>query len=224
LASRLRVATASLGSTLYTLTWKERTTPSGRLIYALRASARRISDSDSGGSEWPSAAARDWKGATHDRWGSNARPLNEVAKLAGWPTVTANDSEKRGVPADPKPGSQSCLPNATQLAGWNSPAASDGNGGKRPHPDTSLTGQHPSGRKINMGVASQAHLAWIATEPIRLTASGEMLIGSDAAMPAGGQLNPAHSRWLIGLPHVWDLCAAMAMQSLPRSLRRSSKR
>ena len=38
---------------------------------------------------WPTASARDWKGATHDRWGSNARPLNEVARLASWPTPTS---------------------------------------------------------------------------------------------------------------------------------------
>ena len=33
---------------MYALTWKERVTPSGRKIAALRASARRTSDSDSG--------------------------------------------------------------------------------------------------------------------------------------------------------------------------------
>lgn len=50
LASRLRARTDLAGSTLYKLTWKDRTTPAGRSIPALRASARRISDSGSGGS------------------------------------------------------------------------------------------------------------------------------------------------------------------------------
>ncbi len=43
LENRLRAKTDLLGSTLFTLTWKLRTTPSGRLIYALRASGRRTS-------------------------------------------------------------------------------------------------------------------------------------------------------------------------------------
>jgi hypothetical protein len=59
--------------------------------------------------------------------------------------------------------------------------------------------------------------------PARLTATGEMLIGSSAAMESGGQLNPAHPRWLMGLPPEWDDCAVMAMQSLPKQRKRSLK-
>ena len=104
-----------------------------------------------------------------------------------------------------------------QIAGWNTPAASDGNGGKRPHPDTTMTGQHPEGRKVNMGLASQVHIGFIKTEPARLTATGEMLTGSSAGMESGGQLNPAHSRWLMGLPPEWDACAPTATQSSRKS-------
>ena len=135
--------------------------------------------------------------------------------LAGWPTPTTRDwkdgSECLNVPTN------ALLGREVWKVGWNTPAASDGNGGKRPHPDTTMTGQHPEGRKVNMGLASQVHIGFIKTEPARLTATGEMLTGSSAGMAAGGQLSPAHSRWLMGLPPEWDACAPTATQSSRKS-------
>lgn len=37
----------------------------------------------------------------------------------------------------------------------------------------------------------------------RLTASGQLLTGSDAGMESGGQLSPHMSRWLMGYPPEW---------------------
>jgi len=265
LANRLQAATASLGSTLYKLTWKERVTPAGRSIYALRASARPTSDSGSGGSVsgWPTPTSNNGTGAgtqgreggenlqtsaqlatwntpraTDGSKGSRTEQgiMNELARkgnlddlpsqtmLAGRVTTTTRDWKDSGTDIKPRAdGSERFdqLPRQANLCGWNTPAASDGNGGKRPHPDTSMTGQHPSGRKVNMGLASQAHIGFINTEPARLTVTGEMLTGSSAGMESGGQLNPAHSRWLMGLPAAWDDCAPTETPSTLRRQRSS---
>ena len=57
LASKLQVTTALLGSTLFKLTWKRQGMPSGRWIYALRASARRTQGSAF--TSWPTPAVMD---------------------------------------------------------------------------------------------------------------------------------------------------------------------
>lgn len=64
LASRLRAETDLAGSTLYKLTWKDRATPAGRSIPALRASVRRTSDNGSIGLDkgWTTPQAHDTSG------------------------------------------------------------------------------------------------------------------------------------------------------------------
>jgi hypothetical protein len=220
LVSKLQAKTASAGSTLYRLTWKDRATPAGRSISALRASVRRISDSASGGSGrgWPTPNTNDGKGAYQDVDKNLARTaagrqvtMQDTAQLATWPTPSARDykgesgsgrQERKGDPAD-------TVPNAAALSGWPTPAASDGE-------------RAGSGITAGMTGTSLTQMSKMIG-PARLTATGEMLIGSSAAMESGGQLNPAHPRWLMGLPPEWDACAVMAMQSLPKQRKRSSK-
>src|SRR5271157_4214703 len=99
LASRLKDRLEGRGSTLYSLTWKDAVTPAGRSFSLLRASARRISDTELTG--WPTPTQRDWRSdrsqMTDDElYGTKGRPLPRVAYLAGWPTPQTQDSSGGG--------------------------------------------------------------------------------------------------------------------------------
>ena len=231
LESRLRARTQNLGSTLYTMTWKTWATPSGRSRSRLRASARRTSETDSIG--WPTPAARDWKGATLERWGTNARLLNEVVRMAGWPTTTASDS--RGLPGYRSDGTPKReLPALAALAGWPTATANDATGSMYAYGPKDATGQRSTFLKLPGAVAllsdqsndqtAAMHQHFVMPLlPVRQMACGVTLTGWLAGMDGGGQLDPAHSLWLMGLPSAWDACAPTATPSSRRQRKHSSK-
>ena len=81
------------GSTIYQTVWKPHTTPLGRQIYRLRASARRTSDNEPSleRSGWPTPQARDWKGPQGRAYKGEAIDMPAAASLSGWPTPTTRD-------------------------------------------------------------------------------------------------------------------------------------
>lgn len=97
--SRLRARTASLGSTLFTLTWKQRATPSGRSICALRASVRRTSDSGRG--SWGTPTSNEFDGdpakfiaRKQEKVGGDAVTMISMqAQLTSWATPNARDEK-----------------------------------------------------------------------------------------------------------------------------------
>jgi hypothetical protein len=206
---------------LFALTWRQRATPSGLRICALRASARRTSDSDRG--SWPTPAAQE-PGGTPEQFlarkqaldgacGVSLTALSLQALMAGWPTTNARDfkygpSETYAERSGTRKGDSLSNLASAVLAGWRSPNTVDAQRGSR-------TGE---------GQVQLCHQVLTPPDgPARLTATGELLTGSSAGTASGGQLNPALSRWLMGLPPEWDACGVMAMQSLPRPRKSSSK-
>lgn len=175
---------------------------------------------------WPTPTTRDWKdGGNPDVDVPLNGLLGRVVWLAGWKTPVVNDATGSQYAYSGGDHSKPVLklPGEAQLAGWPTPVANDDN----KTPEAHLAMKKRMGERDGTGADRTAitSLQVMAkfTGPARLTASGDLLTGSCAGMESGGQLNPEHSRWLMGYPAAWGSCGDTAMRSI-RTRRPSSSR
>lgn len=190
LANRLQQVTQMLGSTLYKQTWKEWDTPSGLCRLRQRASVRRTLESELTG--WPTPVANTNPQPETKR---GLQHVSGAARLSGWPTPQVSNITNATTVQMSGDGraTQNKIGWAAALAGWVTPTTRDWK-------DTSgMTAQRDGKERLDQ-LPRQAYTAG----PLRLTVFGEMRTGSFVEMGNGVQLNPAHSRWLQGLPKAWD--------------------
>jgi len=139
--------------------------------------------------------------------------LPGASQLASWPTPQGPKTEDLIAAMKAKGHGVSNLNEAALLSSWPTPTTRD-------HKD----GDAESCKNVPVN-------ALLGRTAVLATASGPTPNGSPAGTENRGQLNPALSRWLMGLPVSWDLCALSVIptvrtrnvSSTPRSSKKAKR-
>lgn len=185
-------------------------------------------NADAASAAWVTPSARDWKDTDgmsstgSDPDGSKRTRVDQLPRqayhLAGWPTTGVSNHGKGESPeAKVARGANSGLDlaHASRLSGWDTTQAQDWKW-RYSTPDAAL-------RRLAKGKQMMLEGQAFLQGPVRLTVGGEIVTGSGAGMNGGGQLNPALSRWLMGLPIAWDQAAIRAHRTVTRRRKGGSR-
>lgn len=195
LANKFQEKTDLIGSILFQPTSKTAITPLGRLVPLLHASELPFSEKGYTLSPTPTPVKGDNWNNKYKNGDADGR-LGNVARMVihHLPTPQARD--------------------------WKGPQGRAFQNKRA----TCSTAEKVIGKKNKLAADLPTIALWVLDIDKNLPegkVSGKSVNGFRIPTAKGVQLNPAYSRWLMGLPPEWDECAVTAMLSVPRKRKRS---
>lgn len=221
--NRLRLRLARIGSTESPLIWRTKATPSGRLISRLAPWTPPIDASASTGAPWPTPTVRDEKSPLRNKPNDPRRSQLNDKMAAQWPTPNCPSGgrkltlEEAITQRKRKDGSKAQLNLENAMvhlaAHWVTPSSLDW----KDTPGMSATGENPDG-------STRQRMDQLPRQMAATEVGGLAPTGLNATTEKRGVPNPVFAFWLQAFPAEWISGALRAMQSMPRSRRKSSAR
>ena len=240
LVSRLRASRDWSGLPGYGLRWKSSITLLGLPTYRLLAHRLPTFDNESG--LWPTPTRSDTRSYSEEsirkfledgNVGGHHMDLNMAAQLALWPTPMASQRDRSLADPDKvlnrkQEGRQQKLEDIVRLAIWPTPSGTR----RGAMPPEKLEEYKRKGSQMTLENIAALSI-WATpiapdhkdtpggTTPIN-GILGRQVMSYRCSTENSGPLNPAHSRWLMGFPPVWDEHAPTVTRSSRKSRAGSS--